>query len=208
MTMPLFPAATMPIMNPWEQSAFNYQYETDGQTTATETTTIAAVAAVPKNNVHDAIIYPGLYAPSGYDMMNILIRVMTRANPIIELGAIDASCALILCDLQQPDCPVVYANEPFTELTGYSQQEIIGRNCRFLQAPGGKVNKSSTRKYIDSDTMKRMRSAVEGNTELAVEVVNFKKNGQRFINLLAMIPICWDSAEPRYSVGFQAEKTW
>ncbi|KAK8120103.1 vivid PAS protein VVD [Apiospora kogelbergensis] len=202
-------------MNPWEQSAFNYQYETDGQTATTTTTTatadstsISAVAAVPKDNVHDAIIYPGLYAPSGYDMMNILIRVMTRANPIIELGAIDASCALILCDLQQPDCPVVYANEPFTELTGYSQQEIIGRNCRFLQAPGGKVKKSSTRKHIDSDTVKRMRSAVDDNTELALEVVNFKKNGQRFINLLAMIPICWDSAEPRYSVGFQAEKTW
>ncbi|KAK8053495.1 vivid PAS protein VVD [Apiospora saccharicola] len=199
-------------MNPWEQSAFTYNYEQDGQTTTTESTSLTSVAAVPKDTtVHDAIIYPGLYAPSGYDMMSILspqIRVMTRANPIIELGAIDASCALILCDLQQPDCPVVYANEPFTELTGYSQQEIVGHNCRFLQAPGGKVKKSSTRKYIDNDTMKMMRTAVEGNTELAVEVVNFKKNGQRFINLLAMIPICWDSEEPRYSVGFQAEKTW
>ena len=133
---------------------------------------------------------------------------MTRANPIIELGAIDASCALILCDLQQHDCPVVYANEPFVELTGYSEQEIIGRNCRFLQAPGGKVKKSSTRKHIDNDTVKKMRNAVDGNTELAIEVANFKKNGQHFINLLAMIPICWDSAEPRYSVGFQAEKTW
>ncbi|KAK8018200.1 vivid PAS protein VVD [Apiospora marii] len=195
-------------MNPWEQSAFTYNYESDGQTTTTESASMTSVVAVPKDTVHDTIIYPGLYAPSGYDMMSILIRVMTRANPIIELGAIDASCALILCDLQQPDCPVVYANEPFTELTGYSQQEIVGRNCRFLQAPGGKVKKSSTRKYIDSDTMKKMRSAVEGNTELAVEVVNFKKNGQQFINLLAMIPICWDSTEPRYSVGFQAEKTW
>ncbi|KAK8084628.1 vivid PAS protein VVD [Apiospora hydei] len=199
----------MPIMNPWEQSAFTYQYESDGQTTTTEATSIASVAAVPKDTtVHDAIIYPGLYAPSGFDMMSILIRVMTRANPIIELGAIDASCALILCDLKQPDCPVVYANEPFMELTGYNQQEIVGRNCRFLQAPGGKVKKASTRKYIDSETVKQMRNAVEGNTELAVEVINFKKNGQQFINLLAMIPICWDSAEPRYSVGFQAEKTW
>ncbi|KAK7943175.1 vivid PAS protein VVD, partial [Apiospora aurea] len=186
-----------------------YQYESDGQTTTTEAISISSVVAVPKDmTVHDAIIYPGLYAPSGFDMMSILIRVMTRANPIIELGAIDASCALILCDLKQPDCPVVYANEPFMELTGYSQQEIVGRNCRFLQAPGGKVKKASTRKYIDSETMKQMRSAVEGNTELAVEVLNFKKNGQQFINLLAMIPICWDSAEPRYSVGFQAEKTW
>lgn len=132
---------------------------------------------------------------------------MSRANPVVELGAIDASCALILCDLQQPDYPVVYVNDPFTYLTGYSQRDIIGRNCRFLQAPGGKVRKGTTRQHIDKDLVNSMRRSVEGNSELAVEVVNFKKNGQPFINLLAMIPICWDSTEPRFSVGFQAEKT-
>ncbi|KAI0129514.1 vivid PAS protein VVD [Xylariales sp. AK1849] len=197
----------MPVMNPWEQYALDYNFDTEGQDVP-ETTAMHSVAVAPKDGVHDAIIYPGLYAPSGYDMMNILIRVKSRANPIVDLGAIDASCALILCDLQQPDYPVVYANDPFVQLTGYTQQEIIGRNCRFLQAPGGNVTRSSTRKYIGKDMIKQMRKAVEGNTELALEVVNFKKNGQKFTNMLAMIPICWDSATPRYSVGFQAEKTW
>ncbi|KAK6078292.1 White collar 1 protein 1 [Seiridium cupressi] len=196
----------MPIMNAWEQSALQYHFDAEGN--STEASAMDAIAIAPKDNIHDAIIYPGLYAPSGYDMMNILIRVMSRANPVVELGAIDASCALILCDLQQPDCPVVYANDAFAYLTGYSERDIIGRNCRFLQAPGGKVGKGSSRKHVDKDLVKRMRHSVEGNSELAVEVVNFKKNGQPFINLLAMIPICWDSAEPRFSVGFQAEKTW
>lgn len=133
---------------------------------------------------------------------------MTRPNPVIELGPIDASCALIMCDLQQPDCPVVYASDPFVELTGYSHSEIIGRNCRFLQAPGGKVRKHSSRKYVDKDLVKRMRRAVESNNELSVEVTNFRKNGQMFTNLLSMIPVHWDSPVPRYSVGFLAEKTW
>jgi PAS domain S-box-containing protein len=136
------------------------------------------------------------------------LRVMSRANPVVELGAIDASCALILCDLRLPDCPVVYVNDAFTYLTGYTEREIIGRNCRFLQAPGGTVSKGSARKFVDKDLLKRMRGSVERNSELAVELVNFKKSGQPFINLLTMIPICWDSAEPRFSVGFQAEKTW
>ncbi|ORY61302.1 vivid PAS protein VVD [Pseudomassariella vexata] len=197
----------MPGLNYWEDSALDYHFDTENQASA-ESGTIQPIPVGPKDSVHDAIIYPGLYAPSGYDMMNILVRVMSRANPIIELGAIDASCALILCDLQQPDCPVVYANDPFVELTGYSQREVIGRNCRFMQAPGGTVRKSSARKHVDKDTIKKMRRAVERNEELAVEVVNFKKNGRQFINLLAMIPICWNSAEPKYSVGFQAEKTW
>ncbi|KAI1871329.1 hypothetical protein JX265_000953 [Neoarthrinium moseri] len=194
-------------MNPWELHALEYHFDTEDQDAA-ETTSIQSVAIAPKDSIHDAIIYPGIYAPSGYDMMGILIRVMTRANAVIDLGAIDASCALILCDLKQPDCPVVYANEPFSQLTGYTQQDIIGRNCRFLQAPGGKVRRGSTRSHIDKDLIKQMRRSVEANSELAVEVVNFKKNGQPFINLLAMVPICWDSAEPRFSVGFQAEKTW
>jgi PAS domain S-box-containing protein len=133
---------------------------------------------------------------------------MTRPNPVIDLGAIDMSCAVVLCDIQNSDCTVVYVNEPFTELTGYRESEAVGRNCRFMQAPGGRVRHSSTRKYVDKHTVKNMHRAVERREECAVEVVNFKKNGQSFVNMLAMIPICWDSTEPRYFVGFLAEKTW
>ncbi|KAF3026347.1 hypothetical protein E8E14_005846 [Neopestalotiopsis sp. 37M] len=197
----------MPMMNTWEHSALQYHFNGHEQV-GPETTTLTSVVVAPKDSIHDAIIYPGLYAPSGYDMMGILLRVMSRANPVVQLGPIDASCALILCDLQQPDCPVVYANDAFTFLTGYTEREIVGRNCRFMQAPGGNVSRGSSRQHVNKDLVKRMRRSVEGNSELAVEVVNFKKNGQPFVNLLAMIPICWDSTEPRFSVGFQAEKTW
>lgn len=195
------------MMNTWEHSALQYHFNGHEQV-GPETTTLTSVVVAPKDSIHDAIIYPGLYAPSGYDMMGILLRVMSRANPVVQLGPIDASCALILCDLQQPDCPVVYANDAFTFLTGYTEREIVGRNCRFMQAPGGNVSRGSSRQHVNKDLVKRMRRSVEGNSELAVEVVNFKKNGQPFVNLLAMIPICWDSTEPRFSVGFQAEKTW
>ncbi|KAI8965060.1 putative vivid protein [Daldinia sp. FL1419] len=194
----------MTIMNPWEESALQYRYADS----STFTRVPASIAMDPKDTAHDGIIYPGLYAPSGFDIMSILIRVMTRPNPIIELGPIDASCALVMCDLQQPDHPIVYTSDPFTQLTGYSHSEVIGRNCRFLQAPGGKVRKQSTRKYVGKDVLKNMQRAVEVNGEIAVEVVNFKKSGERFVNLLTMIPVCWDSQTPRYSVGFLAEKTW
>jgi PAS domain S-box-containing protein len=113
-----------------------------------------------------------------------------------------------MCDLEQQDCPIVYASDSFTQLTGYSQAEILGQNCRFLQAPGGKVRRSSTRKHVDKAVVKQMRHALERNEEVALEVTNFKKNGEKFVNLLAMIPVFWDSATPRYCVGFQAEKTW
>lgn len=56
----------------------------------------------------------------------------------------------------------------------------------------------------------QMRRAIETNTELVVEVPNFRKDGRPFVNVLTMIPVCWDGCgeAPRYSVGFQAEKTW
>lgn len=61
---------------------------------------------------------------------------------------------------------------------------------------------------MNKEVLKTMRRSVEANDELAVEVVNFKKNGDRFVNVLTMIPVHWESQTPRYSVGFLAEKTW
>ena len=134
------------------------------------------------------------------------IRVASRPHPVIDLGPIDSSCAVILCDLQQKDCPIVYASDPFYLLTGYSSQEVIGCNCRFLQAPGGKVRKGSTRQYVDKEVLRQMKRSVEKNTEVQVEVPNFKKNGARFINLLTIIPVRWDGPDYRYAVGLQCDK--
>lgn len=185
-------------MNPWESCALEYQYPDDpveGQDGATQWRR-------PSEN-SDPVMYPGLYCPSGFDMMSILLRVASRPNPKIELGAIDCSVALLLCDLAQPDTPIVYASEAFSMLTGYTNAEIMGKNCRFLQAPGGKVRPKSERKHVDDKTVRKMRHAVRDNNEVEVKVTNFRKDGTRFTNLLTMIPVHWDSQDYRYSVGFQ-----
>lgn len=121
---------------------------------------------------------------------------------------------MLVCDLRQPDQPIVYVSEPFCTLTGYRADEVLGHNCRFLQgapadAPGGKdeVKKESPRsRHVDREILRTMRKAVEHNTELQVEVVNFKKSGKRFVNLLSIIPIQWGGEEFIYSVGFLCEK--
>ena len=148
---------------------------------------------------------------------------MTRPNPVISIGAVDASCALIMCDLRQPDCPVVYASDAFEQLTGYPRSEALGRNCRFLQAPPASAAwpqpacassscPSAPSPFpaagVDRAAVRRMRRAVERREEAEVEVLNFRRDGSPFVNFLTMIPVCWDSATPRYCVGFQAEKTW
>lgn len=116
---------------------------------------------------------------------------------MIDLGPIDCSVSLTLCDLEDPDMPIVYASDAFYELTGYAEHEVIGRNCRFLQAPYG-VNDG-----LDKAASRRMGSAIRNNQEIQVELWNWKKNGQRFKNILSIIPIMIGGR--RYAVGLQCE---
>ncbi|CAM1502073.1 Fc.00g040570.m01.CDS01 [Cosmosporella sp. VM-42] len=191
-----------PPMNPWEVNALNYEFPDQGAVNPDGSTVTTATAW---RQTQDPVIYPGLYSATGFDMMNILLRVMSRPEPKIVLGPVDCSVALILCDLCQPDVPIVYASEAFSELTGYSNNEAVGQNCRFLQAPPGK-DRRSVLKSADKVAVKKMRRAVAACDEVQLEVTNYKKNGRRFTNILSIIPVQWDSEGYRYAVGFQCEK--
>ncbi|GJN71970.1 PAS domain-containing protein [Purpureocillium lilacinum] len=191
-----------PPMNPWEVQALDYQFPT--QSAGDNDNGAAAAPRGSWRELEDPVIYPGLYSATGYDMMSILLRIMCRPNPQIELGAVDCSVALILCNLDLPDQPIVYASDSFCDLTGYSMSEVIGRNCRFLQTPGG-VKPSRASACTDKSSIQRMRRAIRSRQEIQLKVKNFKKNGQRFNNALSIIPIDLDSTGMRYAVGFQVE---
>lgn len=158
------------------------------------------------DDTSDPLIYPGLYCPSGLDMMAVLFRIYARPNAQIQLGPIDCSVALIVCDLSLKDHPIVYASDPFLQMTGYRMQEIQGKNCRFLQAPDGNVKPKSSRKHVDKTTIRGMRDAIKANKEHQTTITNFRKDGRAFVNILTLIPITWDSQDFRYSVGFQCDK--
>lgn len=181
--------------------SIQYRFTQDGKTREAQ-----VAQCTEKSNTSDPLIYPGLYAPSGLDVMTVLLRIFARPNPQINLGPIDCSVALLVCDLALPDAPIVYASDPFMEMTGYRMDDIRGKNCRFLQAPGGNVQPHSARKYIDQRTIKGMREAVKANKEHQTEITNFKKDGRPFVNILTIIPIQWDTQQFRYSVGFQHQK--
>ncbi|KAI5464729.1 PAS domain-containing protein [Mariannaea sp. PMI_226] len=189
-----------PTMNPWEVQALNYEFpeqssiDQDGSIISTGNTW---------RRVPDPIIYPGLYAPSGYDIMAILLRIVSRPNPKVNLGAVDCSVSLVLCDLLQPDVPILHVTDSFCQLTGYSPHEVIGRNCRFLQSPPGKDRRSVSKS--DKSAIRHMRHAIRDGEEIQLAVTNYRKNGQPFTNMLTIIPVPWDASGARYSVGFQSE---
>lgn len=116
--------------------------------------------------------------------------------------------------------PIVYCSQSFEVLTGYSEQDALGRNCRFLQSfstAKDRPDLGSHRVQIErmlpevSEQEKldlvKLRCSIANKEESQVVLTNYKKNGDQFRNVLATIPIQWtsDSDQSRYIVGFLAD---
>ncbi|GMH66105.1 hypothetical protein TL16_g04359, partial [Triparma laevis f. inornata] len=76
-----------------------------------------------------------------------------------------------LSDPRLPDNPIVFASEGFYSLTGYTPQQVLGRNCRFLQGPG-----------TDPAAVDVVRRAIENGTDATVCLLNYRADGTPFWN--------------------------
>jgi hypothetical protein len=133
------------------------------------------------------------------------MRVATRPNPEINIGSVDLSCAFVVCDAELDDFPIVYCSDNFERLTGYTKHMILGRNCRFLQSPDGNVAAGVRRKYVDDDSVLYLKNMINLRRESQISLINYRRGGQPFMNLLTMIPITWDTEQVKFFVGFQVD---
>jgi PAS domain S-box-containing protein len=85
---------------------------------------------------------------------------------------------MIITDPRQHDNPVVFANAAFCRLTGFAREEILGRNCRFLQGP-----------ETDRATVERIHDAVVEVRSIEIEIRNYRKDGEPFWNRLLLAPV-------------------
>jgi PAS domain S-box-containing protein len=99
---------------------------------------------------------------------------------------------MIITNPRIPDNPVVFANEAFCRLTGYAREEIIGRNCRFLQGPD-----------TDRGTVVEIRDAIREERACQVRILNYTKLGAPFWNLFHMAPIFASDGRVMHYVGVQ-----
>ena len=102
--------------------------------------------------------------------------------------------AMVLADPHQEDCPIVYVNDHFTEMTGYTQAQSIGRNCRFLQ---GKETRPEARAAI--------RNAVARQDSATVDILNYRADGTPFPNRLMLTPLTDDEGKIAYYLGVQSD---
>ena len=85
---------------------------------------------------------------------------------------------IVYVDATQFDQPIVRVNPAFLAMTGYSENEVIGRNCRFLQGPA-----------TDPQAVAQIRSAIRRGEPTRCELLNYRKDGSTFWNQLVMSPV-------------------
>ncbi|MCJ2014281.1 histidine kinase famiy protein [Methylobacterium sp. J-076] len=101
---------------------------------------------------------------------------------------------MIVTDPRQPDNPIIFANRAFVAMTGYAPEELVGRNCRFLQGP-----------ETDRETIAAVRAAVAERREYATEILNYRKNGSTFWNALFVSPVHNTAGELVYYFASQLD---
>ncbi|MFB1051269.1 PAS domain-containing protein [Paraliobacillus sp. JSM ZJ581] len=103
---------------------------------------------------------------------------------------------LIITDPSLDDHPIIFVNQGFINMTGYYPQEIIGKNCRFLQG-----------EETDQVTVDRIRHAIKKEVSITVQLYNYKKDGTGYWNELTIDPMWVEEEQKLYFVGVQKDVT-
>lgn len=100
----------------------------------------------------------------------------------------------LITDATADDNPIVAVNEAFQRLTGYSEKELIGRNCRMLTGP-----KTSTAASA------QLGAAVRSGSAAFVELINYRRDGSSFLNAVMVAPVLDDNGKLAFFVGSQMD---
>jgi PAS domain S-box-containing protein len=103
---------------------------------------------------------------------------------------------MVIADPRLPDCPLVFVNPAFLRMTGYAEEEVLGRNCRFLQGP-----------RTDRKAVAALREAIAAARPITVELLNHRKDGRPFVNELHVGPVFDAAGALAAFIGIQHDVT-
>ncbi|MCM4153429.1 PAS domain S-box protein [Arenibacter sp. N53] len=107
-----------------------------------------------------------------------------------------AGNGIVIADAQDPILPIIFCNEAFTRLSGYSQSEILGRNCRFLQNDDR-----------DQPEIRVLDRAIQQGIPCRVVLRNYRKDGSLFWNDLSITPLYDENQKLTHIIGVQNDVT-
>ena len=103
---------------------------------------------------------------------------------------------IVISDARLDDNPIVFANDAFLTMAGYGRDEVIGRNCRFLQGP-----------ETSREDVARVAAAIAAGASVAIELLNYRKDGSTFWNALQISPVFDPAGEITHFFGSQLDVT-
>ncbi|WP_018140537.1 PAS sensor domain-containing protein [Thioalkalivibrio sp. ALJ7] len=123
---------------------------------------------------------------------------MTRTidSELLALAVDASNDGIVIAEREGDDNILIYVNRAFEELTGYRSEEILYRDCRFLQGDD-----------TDQDVRTEIRNAIEENRPCRVTLRNYRKDGSLFWNELSLTPVFNDEDRLTYYIGIQKDIT-
>ncbi|MGB7443570.1 MAG: PAS domain-containing protein [Coleofasciculaceae cyanobacterium] len=115
---------------------------------------------------------------------------------LYERALAATSCGIVISDARQPKNPIIYCNQAFLDITGYSRQEVLGRNCKFLQGEG-----------TEEDVIEQIRQSIKTHQECHVVLKNYRKDGTLFWNELTISPVKDSNGQLTHFIGVQTDVT-
>jgi PAS domain S-box-containing protein len=155
-----------------------------------------AIDYLPKDRLQPELVAQSLRAALRFQEAQ-----REKQAALSELRARDRAIAaatngIAISDPRQHDCPLVYVNEAFLRMTGYTEAEVLGRNCRFLQGSG-----------TDRNTVRELHEALQEARPCQVLLYNYRKDGVGFWNELTVSPVQDAQGTLTHFVGIQTDVT-
>lgn len=132
----------------------------------------------------------------GY-MQDITAQIMGGNINVIKERALDeVENGIVICNAQLKQFPIIYVNKAFEKITGYTSEEVVGKNCNFLQLDDRQQQEIHT-----------IREALSTHSPCHVEIRNYRKDGTLFWNELSITPVRDLHGETTHFIGIQNDIT-
>jgi diguanylate cyclase (GGDEF)-like protein/PAS domain S-box-containing protein len=118
------------------------------------------------------------------------------SHGLLERALDAATTGITIADMSRPDAPLIWVNAAFSELTGYPDRQVLGRNCRLLQGPA-----------TDQRTIAELSVAVAAGRQIRTRLLNQRADGMPWWNELQLSPVRDTHGTLTHYIGVQHDVT-